>query len=106
MTDAKPGDASETISVVDSPERSRYEAVVGERILGIVEYDLDPAGERIVLVHTEVLPDAEGMGVGSRLARGALEDVRARGLKLTVECEFIGAYVKRHRREYEDLLGG
>jgi predicted GNAT family acetyltransferase len=106
MTDAKPGDASETIRVVDSPERSRYEAVVGERILGIVEYDLDPAGERIVLVHTEVLPDAEGMGVGSRLARGALEDVRARGLKLTVECEFIGAYVKRHRREYEDLLGG
>jgi predicted GNAT family acetyltransferase len=106
MTDAKSGDASETIIVVDSPERSRYEAVVGERILGIVEYDLDPAGERIVLVHTEVLPDAEGMGVGSRLARGALEDVRARGLKLTVECEFIGAYVKRHRREYEDLLGG
>lgn len=104
MSEATPTGPDEQIQVVDSPERSRYEARIGERVLGIVEYDLDPAGERIILVHTEVLPDAEGMGVGSRLARGSLEDVRARGLKLIVECEFIAAYVKRHRRDYEDLL--
>jgi uncharacterized protein len=94
------------IQVVDNPQRSRYEARLGERVLGIVEYDLDPAGDRIVLVHTEVLPHAEGMGVGSRLAKGALEDVRSRGLKLTVECEFIAAYLKRHPRDYEDLVAG
>ena len=105
MSDITPTEPDEQIQVVDSPERSRYEARIGERVLGIVEYDLDPAGERIILVHTEVLPDAEGMGVGSRLARGALEDVRSRGLKLVVECEFIGAYLKRHPREYQDLLG-
>jgi uncharacterized protein len=102
MTDAGP---AEEIQVVDNPERSRYEARLGERILGVVEYELSADGKRIVLVHTEVLPDAEGMGVGSRLARGALEDVRRRGLKLTVECEFIQAYLKRHRRDYEDLVG-
>jgi uncharacterized protein len=93
------------IQVVDNPERSRYEARLGERVLGIVEYDLDPTAEKIVLVHTEVLRDAEGMGVGSRLAKGALADVRSRGLKLIVECEFIAAYLNRHRRDYEDLLG-
>jgi predicted GNAT family acetyltransferase len=105
MSDGTPTESDEQIQVVDNPGLSRYEARIAERVLGIVEYDLDPTGERIVLVHTEVLPDAEGMGVGSRLARGALEDVRSRGLKLVVECEFIGAYLKRHPREYEDLLG-
>ena len=105
MSDITPTEPNEQIQVVDNPRLSRYEARIGERVLGIVEYDLDPTGERMVLVHTEVMPDAEGMGVGSRLARGALEDVRSRGLKLVVECEFIGAYLKRHPREYEDLLG-
>jgi len=105
MSDITPTEPNEQIQVVDNPRLSRYEARIGERVLGIVEYDFDPTGERIVLVHTEVMPDAEGMGVGSRLARGALEDVRSRGLKLVVECEFIGAYLKRHPREYEDLLG-
>ena len=94
------------IRVVDTPERSRYEALTGERILGVVEYDMSTDGKRIVLVHTEVQPDAEGMGVGSRLAKGALEDARRRGLKVTVECEFINAWLKRHRGDYEDLLGG
>jgi uncharacterized protein len=105
MSGGTPTEPDEQIQVVDNPGLSRYEARIGERVLGFVDYDLDPTGERIVLVHTEVLPDAEGMGVGSRLARGALEDVRSRGLKLVVECEFIGAYLKRHPREYEDLLG-
>jgi uncharacterized protein len=101
-----PNAPDDVILVVDNPDRSRYEARLGERVLGIVDYDLDPSGHRIVLVHTEVLPDAEGMGVGSRLARGALEDVRARGLKLDVQCEFIGAYLKRHPGEFADLTGG
>jgi predicted GNAT family acetyltransferase len=105
MSDETPTEPNEQIQVVDNPGLSRYEARIGERVLGFVDYDVDPTAERIVLVHTEVLPDAEGMGVGSRLARGALEDVRSRGLKLVVECEFIGAYLKRHPREYDDLLG-
>jgi len=35
-----------------------------------------------VLVHTEVAPSAEGKGVGSRLVAGALDDIRARGLRV------------------------
>ena len=105
MTDTTPTRPVEEIQVVDIPDRRRYEARIGERMLGFVSYDLDPAGDRIVLVHTEVLPDAEGMGVGSRLARGALDDARVRGLKVTVVCPFITAYLRRHPGEYEDLVG-
>jgi len=103
-TDATTTPADDEIRVVDNQTRSRYEARLGERVLGIVDYTLDANAGRIVLVHTEVQPDAEGMGVGSRLAKGALENVRARGLKLTVVCPFITAYLKRHRGDYEDLL--
>ena len=92
------------IEVVDNPAASRYEARLGDRVLGIVDYELDPAGNRITLIHTEVLESAEGMGVGGRLAKGVLADLRSRRINITVECEFISAYLKRHRREYEDLV--
>jgi predicted GNAT family acetyltransferase len=91
------------IEVGDNTVQSRYEARIGERVVGIVDYRMRSDGG-IVLVHTEVLPGSEGMGVGSRLAKGALEDVRARGLKLKIECPFIGAYVRRHPDEYADLV--
>jgi len=103
-TPPSPSVPAEQIDVIDNPAESRYEARLGDRILGVLEYELGPDAGRIVLVHTEVRPDAEGMGVGSRLARGALEDVRARGIPLTVECKFVTAYLKRHPGEYEDLV--
>jgi uncharacterized protein len=99
-----PADRMEAIQVADDRLESRYEARLGDRVLGIIDYELDADAGRIVLVHTEVRPDAEGMGVGSRLARGALEDIRARGLRVTVECEFVAAYLKRHPREFQDLV--
>jgi predicted GNAT family acetyltransferase len=110
MTDPSPTpnplSGGDEIQVVDVPEHRRYEARSADRLLGFVAYRLDPMGHRIVLVHTEVFPDEEGKGVGSRLARGVLDDIRARGLKLVVECPFISAYLRRHPRDYEDLLGG
>ncbi|HTG41815.1 MAG TPA: N-acetyltransferase, partial [Methylomirabilota bacterium] len=71
MADTTPTRPVEEIQVVDIADRRRYEARIGDRVLGFVTYQLDPVGDRITLVHTEVLLDAEGMGVGSRLARGA-----------------------------------
>ena len=90
MTDQSVAAAAE-IGVEDNPEESRYEARLGDRLLGIAEYELADDRGPIVFVHTEVLPDAEGLGVGSRLAKGALDDVRHRGLRLIAECEFIAA---------------
>jgi predicted GNAT family acetyltransferase len=104
MTEPQSSQPADDVLVVDNPDRDRYEARLGDRILGIVEYDLHPTRREIILLHTEVLEEAEGKGVGGRLARGALEDVRARGLRLMVECPFITSYVRRHRAEYEDLF--
>lgn len=94
-------DAAEPLRIVDNPAEHRYEAWLDGRVVGVSEYDL--AGDRIVFVHTEVDPSVEGLGIGSRLAAGALDDVRRRGLKLVAECPFIAAWLKRHR-DYADLV--
>ena len=56
-----------------------------------------------MFTHTEVFDAYEGKGVGSALARGALDDVRARGGRLVALCPFIAAYLERHP-EYADLV--
>ena len=85
--------------VEDNPDESRYEAWLGERIVGIAEYELPDDAGPMTFVHTEVLPDAEGMGVGRGLAKGALADVRTRGLRIVLECEFMQGYLRRHPEE-------
>jgi predicted GNAT family acetyltransferase len=91
----------ETVTVRDAPERRRYEAELDGALAGIVDYRLH--GDRLALVHTEVMPPGEGRGVGSALARGALDDARARGLRVIPRCPFIAAYIRRHP-EYADLV--
>ncbi|HEX9948035.1 MAG TPA: GNAT family N-acetyltransferase [Allosphingosinicella sp.] len=58
---------------------------------------------RITFTHTEV-PDAlEGQGVGSKLVKAALDDVRAQGLKVVPACAFVKHYIEKHAEE-QDLL--
>ena len=89
------------LTIVDNPDATRYEARLGDRVVGFSDYR--PAKDRRIFTHTEVDPELEGRGVGSRLARGALEDVRARGLKASIHCPFISAYLERHR-EFDDIV--
>lgn len=95
-----PPDAA--LRIVDDPAAQRYEARLGDRMVGHTAYRLVDR-DRLILHHTEIDPAFEGQGIGSRLAAGALDDIRARGLRLTVKCPFIAAYLRRHR-DYDDLL--
>lgn len=89
------------VEVVDAPDRSRYLALVDGEVEGFAAYRL--RGERIVFTHTEVDPAYEGKGVGSALAKGALDDARRRALPVVLVCPFMTAYVQRHP-EYADLV--
>lgn len=77
-------------------------------------YELDAEGQSavayyklapgvITLTHTETPVVLRGRGIASRLVRGALEDARARGLKVVPKCPFVSAYMARHP-EFGDLL--
>ncbi len=89
------------MEVVNKPHQGRYEALVDDRVAGFAEYRMD--GEDVVFTHTEVADAYEGQGIGSRLVRAALEDVRRQGRRIEPLCPFVHSYIDRHA-EYQDLL--
>ena len=91
-----------SLQIDDNPEKHRYEALVDGELVGFIQYRLQD--RRMTMVHTEVEPAYEGQGVGSELAKVALEDVRERGLELVPRCPFIARYVQRHPDLYLDLV--
>jgi predicted GNAT family acetyltransferase len=60
-------------------------------------------GNVITFTHTDVPKELSGRGVGTQLARGALDAVRATGQKVVALCPFIAAFLAHHH-EYDDLL--
>jgi predicted GNAT family acetyltransferase len=87
--------------VRDDPERRRFEVVVDGEVAGFAEYQR--RGGRIIFLHTEIDAAHEGQGLGSSLARGALDAARERGEPVVPLCPFIAGYIGRHQ-EYADLV--
>ena len=87
--------------VTDNPSMHRYELRQDAQLAGHAEYNLLQGA--VLSTHTEVAPAFEGRGIGSRLARAALDDVRARGLHAIPQCQFIAGYIRKHP-EYLDLV--
>jgi predicted GNAT family acetyltransferase len=93
--------APASTTVTDAPERSRFEISVDGTPAGFAVYRLAPG--RITFVHTEIDDAYAGQGLGGKLARAALDDVRARGLAVRPDCPFIRGWIARHP-DYADLV--
>lgn len=90
------------VVVKNNPAESRYEAWLDGELAGFAEYGLSE--HAIVFLHTEVDDMFGGKGVGSSLARGALDDVRAQGDRDVVAlCPFVKGWIAKHP-DYQDLL--
>jgi uncharacterized protein len=87
--------------VRDAAERSRYELVLGDQVVGFADYVLD--GQVITVPHVEVEPALRGGTFGSVLVRQMLDDVRHRGLSIRPLCPFVRVYIRGHQ-EYADLV--
>ncbi|HWV53350.1 GNAT family N-acetyltransferase [Pseudorhodoplanes sp.] len=87
-------------TVTDNPAEHRFELKAGDHV-AVAYYTLRPG--IITFTHTEVPTALSGQGIGSKLARGALENVRARGLKVVPKCPFIAAFMAKNA-EFSDLL--
>lgn len=93
---------AENVVVKNHPDLLRYEAHLGGELAGFAAYRLEDG--RIAFTHTEVDPAFDGKGIGSALARGALDDVRATGgLTVLPLCPFIKGWIAKHE-DYQDLL--
>jgi predicted GNAT family acetyltransferase len=87
--------------ITDNAGKNRYEIRLDGDLAGFVEYE---TGENtVVLVHTEVDSAFEGKGVGSSLARGALDDIRGKGRSVVPVCPFIKKWIEKHP-DYQDLV--
>ena len=88
--------------VTDNPELSRFELTIpGSDDPALAFYRLDP-DQHITLIHTEVPEALSGQGIGSRLAQGVFDLIRASGRKVVPQCPFMRAWLDRHPA-YADL---
>jgi len=82
------------ITVVDVPERGRFEIRDGDRAVGLASYHVD--GGTMTLPHTEVDPALGGRGLGTTLVREVLAAARERELHVLPYCSFIRHYLHEH----------
>jgi predicted GNAT family acetyltransferase len=97
----EPRDETAALTIVDNPEARRYEARIGDQLVGWVDYGR--VQNRLVALHTEVPPEFGGRGIASALVRRVLDDARAAGLKVTPRCPLFATHFKRHPED-ADLL--
>jgi predicted GNAT family acetyltransferase len=97
-------DAKRDVQSEKNEDEQRYEAYIDGELVGFAAYQLTP--QLVVFTHTEVEDKCEGLGVGSALARDALDDVRAQGdRKVLALCPFIKGWIEHHP-DYQDLVYG
>ena len=82
------------------PETHRFE-MLAEGHTAELTYRL--RGSTITFIHTGVPSEIEGRGIGSQLARAALEYARENSFRVVSTCWFVTGYIERHK-EYQPLL--
>jgi len=87
--------------VIHNPEEQRYEIWADDELAGFTQYH--PYKSALAFIHTEIDDKFEGMGLGSTLVSGALDEVRSRGESVLPFCPFVRSQIEKHR-EYVDLV--
>jgi hypothetical protein len=81
-------------AVVHDAKGHKYLISVGGEPAGFTQYV--ERGDQRIFIHTVVDEAFAGQGLGSVLARFALDDTRSAGKRIVAICPFIAAYVARH----------
>lgn len=89
-----------SVPVQNNEDAGRFETQIGDE-MAFLDYRRTP--RTLHLVHTEVPTALEGQGLGSALARSALDFARAAKLQVVPSCAFVAGFIRRHS-EYADLV--
>jgi predicted GNAT family acetyltransferase len=91
----KTSDVANTNSnrVRDNKARSRFELEVPGAV-AFANYRLAPGA--VIITHTETPRELRGRGIASELVNGALQLIRADGLKVVAGCSFVADYLNKH----------
>lgn len=87
-----------TITVRNNPDRHRYELLDGGTVIGTAHWMPfeGPEGPQRIFYHTTVDEAYGGQGLGSALAREALDDTTAAGLPVVPVCPYIKKWLAEH----------
>jgi predicted GNAT family acetyltransferase len=88
-------------AVYDNKALSRFE-LEAEGGIAFANYRLAPG--KVIITHTETPRALRGRGIASELVKGALQIIRAEGLKLVAGCGFVVDYLGKHPED-ADLVG-
>jgi predicted GNAT family acetyltransferase len=94
-------DMHESFECSDNASAHRFELRVGGTLAAYSEYNVLENG--LLFTHTEVLPQYEGRGLGSAIARYALDHAREASLPVIPVCQFMAGFLRKHP-EYQDLV--
>jgi predicted GNAT family acetyltransferase len=87
-------------AITDNAAQHRFELEVDGHIAATY---YERIGDLITFEHTEVPAELGGKGIGSKLVKGALDQVRAEGLRVVPQCPFVKAWIDKHP-DYSNLL--
>jgi uncharacterized protein len=86
--------------VSNNEAENRFELRIGGQ-MAFLAYRRTP--HEIFLTHAETPREMEGLGLGSKVVRAALEFAREHNLKVVPQCPFVAWYIRQHQ-EFADLV--
>jgi predicted GNAT family acetyltransferase len=88
--------------VIQNQELDRFELVLDGDLAGYTAYQL--TDETITFTHTEIVGSQREHGLGGRLVREALDQVREHtDYRVIAQCPFVAKWISEHP-DYQDLL--
>jgi uncharacterized protein len=93
---------TDEVTIDRNDEARRYELKLDGDVVGYSAFRTNPG--RITFTHTVVVPEHEGKGFGSRLAKFVLDEAVARGDTIVPVCPFIASYLKSHSGVYDAFV--
>ena len=93
---------ADTDTVVHDESGSRFVLMRGDEEIGGTYYETRPDGG-IVFTHTEVDQELQERGLGSKLVKDALDQLRtSTNVRIGATCPFVRKFLAEHP-EYNDL---
>lgn len=92
----------ENVSVWNNPTKNRYEAFMGDKLVGVIKYRFE-SGFTLAVISTEVRSSYQGLGIAAQLTKTLLEEARANKYAINPLCSYTRVYIERHP-EFQDLL--
>jgi uncharacterized protein len=89
-----------TAKISNNKLKHRFETEIGKQT-AFLNYRQE--GDRITFTHTEVPSSLNGRGVGTSLARAALEYAVENHLRVVPQCSFVADFIRVHP-QYQPLV--